>query len=44
MKSQITSVAAAVLLLSNPELAVDARKQLVGADEQRVASYKSPLV
>ena len=43
MRSQITSVAAAVLLLSNPEL-VDARKQLVGADEQRLATYKSPLV
>lgn len=44
MRSQITSVAAAVLLLSNPELVVDARKQLVDANEQRVATYKSPLV
>ena len=43
MKSQITSVAAAFLLLANPELA-EARKELVGADEQRLITRKSPLV
>ena len=43
MRSQITSVAAAFLLLSNPEY-VDARKQLIDANEQRLASHKSPLV
>lgn len=43
MRSQITSVAAAFLILANPELA-EARKQLVDANEQRLATHKSPLV
>jgi hypothetical protein len=38
MRSQITSVAAAVLLLTHPEVA-DARKQLVDANETRLATY-----
>ena len=43
MKSQITSVAAALLLMSAPEM-VDARKQLVGADNERLLTRASPLV
>ncbi len=43
MKSQITSVAAALLLLSAPELA-EARKQLVGADNERLLTRSSPKV
>jgi hypothetical protein len=35
MRNQITSVAAAILLLANPEN-VEARKQLVDANENRI--------
>ena len=44
MRNQITSVAAAICLLATSNFA-EARKQLVGADEQRLSSSKaSPLV
>ena len=44
MRNQITSVAAALLLIANPDLVVDARKQLVGADEDRLATALHPTV
>lgn len=43
MKSYITSVAAAIVLLACPDM-VDARKQLVGADDNRLATVSHPTV
>ena len=43
MKNQITSVATALLLLTVPELA-EARKKLVGADNNRLLTRSSPTV
>ena len=34
----------ALAVLTHPELAVDARKQLVGADEERMVSRTGPTV
>lgn len=43
MRRQITSVAMAIALIIHPEL-TDARKQLVGADEERLVTRTSPVV
>ena len=42
MRNQITSAAIGLALLSNPDIMADARKQLIGADEQRLATRGGP--